>query len=241
MPRSSRWIEDYERARLDGKYDAHRALAAAMFKVPYDQVPSADEETLPDGTRRKTIRYTAKRCRHGLNYRMAADRLATTTGLPVHEAQAAWEIYHRTSPEVRRWWGRLESEARRDRMLFNSYGRRLFIQGRLDDEKTLESIVAFRPQSTVGDKVSRVIYLCEDDDQWPHDARMLKNIHDAVTALCRIDDAKRCLSIIKRHMEEPILVRGDLPPLIIPADLGMAEPDEQGIRRWSTIKKIKEL
>jgi hypothetical protein len=62
-----------------------------------------------------------------------------------------------------------------------------------------------------------------------------------VTALCRIDDAKRCLSIIKRHMEEPILVRGDLPPLIIPADLGMAEPDEQGIRRWSTIKKIKEL
>jgi uracil-DNA glycosylase family 4 len=236
-----RWIEDFEKARLDGKYDAHRALAAAMFKVPYDQVPSADEETLPDGTRRKTIRYTAKRCRHGLNYRMAADRLATTTGLPIHEAQAAWEIYHRTSPEVRRWWGRLESEARRDRMLFNSYGRRLFIQGRLDDEKTLESIVAFRPQSTVGDKVSRVIYLCEDDDQWPHDARMLKNIHDAVTALCRIDDAKRCLSIIKRHMEEPILVRGDLPPLIIPADLGVSEPDEQGIRRWSTIRKIKEL
>lgn len=232
----TQWMEDYERARLDGKYDAHRSLASSMFNVPYDDVPTADEE---NGV--KTIRYIAKRCRHGLNYRMMPDRLASTTGLPIHEAKRAFDLYHRINPELRRWWQKLESEAKSSRMLYNSYGRRLFIQGDTSDPETLESIVAFRPQSTIGDKVSRVIYLCEDDDEWPCDARMALNVHDAVVALAPIDKAKTVAKIIKRHMEEPICVRPTLPPLIIPADIGIAEPDEYGIRRWSTIVKVKEL
>jgi uracil-DNA glycosylase family 4 len=230
------WMDDFEKARLDGKYDAHRSLAASMFNIPYDEVPTADEV---NGT--KTIRFIAKRCRHGLNYRMMPDRLASNTGLPIHEAKRAFDLYHRINPELRRWWQRLEEEAKSSRMLYNSYGRRLFIQGDTNDPETLESIVAFRPQSTIGDKVSRVIYLCEDDDQWPHDARMAMNIHDAVVALAPIHKAKSVAAIIKRHMEEPIMVRPTLPPLVIPAEIGIAEPDEQGVRRWSTIKKLKGL
>lgn len=231
------WIEQFEKARLDGKYDAHRALASTMFNIPYDDVPTADEE---NGV--KTIRYIAKRCRHGLNYRMMPDRLATTTGLSINEAQRAFELYHRTNPQLRRsWWPRLEKEAKESRMLFNSYGRRLFIQGRLDDPETLESVVAFRPQSTIGDKVSRVIYLSEDDDKWPHDARVALNIHDAIIGLAPIEKAKSCLSILKKYAEEPIIVKPSMSPLIIPADCGIAEPDDAGIRRWSTIKKIKDI
>jgi DNA polymerase I-like protein with 3'-5' exonuclease and polymerase domains len=176
-----------------------------------------------------------------LNYRMMPDRLASTTGLPIHEAKRAFDLYHRINPELRRWWQRLEEEAKSSRMLYNSYGRRLFIQGDTNDPETLESIVAFRPQSTIGDKVSRVIYLCEDDDQWPHDARMAMNIHDAVIALAPLHKAKSVAAIIKKHMEEPIMVRPTLPPLIIPAEIGIAEPDEHGVRRWSTIQKIKNL
>lgn len=232
----TQWMEDFEKARLDGKYDAHRSLASSMFNIPYEDVPTADEQ---DG--RKTIRYIAKRCRHGLNYRMMPDRLASTTGLSLPEAQRAFELYHRINPELRKWWSKLEHEAKNSRCLYNSYGRRLFLQGRLDEPETLESIVAFRPQSTIGDKVSRVIYLCEDDDDWPFNARMLMNIHDAVIALCRVEDAIRVAKIIKRHMEEPIIVKPSLPPLIIPAEVGIAEPDEQGIRRWSTIRKLKHI
>jgi uracil-DNA glycosylase family 4 len=230
------WMEQFEQARLDGKYDAHRALASLMFDVPYDDVPTADEE---GGA--KTIRFKAKRCRHGLNYRMMADRLATTAGIPLREAENLYRVYHRLHPELRTWWHRLEREARESRYLYNSYGRRLFIQGDLNDKETMESIVAFRPQSTIGDKVSRVIYLCEDDDRWPSDARMALNIHDAVVALCRTTDARLCASIVKKHMQEPIVVRPSLPPLVIPADIAIAEPDQYGIRRWSTLCKVKDI
>lgn len=230
------WMEQFEKARLDGKYDAHRALASLLFNVPYDDVPTADEE---GGV--KTIRYKAKRCRHALNYRMMADRLATTAGIPLGEAEHLYRVYHRLNPQLQLWWAKQEHTAKTTRYLFNSYGRRLFIQGDLNDPTTLESIVAFRPQSTIGDKVSRVIYLCEADDRWPHDARMAMNIHDAVIALVPIEKARLCGSIIKKHMEEPIIVRPSLPPLIIPADVGIAEPDEFGVRRWSTIKKVKDI
>lgn len=227
------WIEDFERARLDGKFDAHRSLASIMFKVPYDDVPTADEE---NGT--KTIRYIAKRCRHGLNYRMMPDRLASTTGLSIGESQKAFDLYHRTNPELRKWWRRLEDEARSSRQLYNSFGRRLFIQGRLDDPETLESIVAYRPQSSIGDKVSKVIYQCESDDRWPKDARMAMNVHDALIGLAPISKAEHCLSIMKKYAQQPIIVKPSMPPLIIPADCAISMPDEQGVRRWSTLKKV---
>lgn len=230
------WMEQFEQARLDGQYDCHRALASLMFNIPYENVPTADEV---DGA--KTVRFKAKRCRHGLNYRMMADRLATTAGIPLSEAENLYRIYHRLHPELRKWWNKQEHDARTGRYLYNSYGRRLFIQGDLNDKETLESIVAFRPQSTIGDKVSRVIYLCEDDPRWSKSVRMALNIHDAVVALVPIDQARTYASIIKKHMEEPIVVRPSLPPLIIPADVGIAQPDEYGVRRWSTITKVKDI
>ena len=96
------WMQQFEKARIDGKYDAHRALAADMFDTPYNQVPTFDRYALDeaaalrDGIKydaqlagQATIRYIAKRCRHGLNYRMMPDRLALTTGLPLATATEA--------------------------------------------------------------------------------------------------------------------------------------------------------
>jgi len=229
------WKADFEKARLDGGFDCHRSLAATMFNIPYDQVPTADETVEGD----KTVRFIAKRCRHGLNYRMAADRLAETTGLSSMKAHEAYMLYHRINPELRKWWARLEKEVKDTRMLFNAYGRRLFILERLTEE-ALESIVAFKPQSTIGDKVSRVIYQCHDDERWPKSvARIVLNIHDALICLAPLNLLKGCLAIMKEHAEEPIMVQGE--PLIIPADLAMSAPDDLGIHRWSNLKKIKSL
>lgn len=232
------WIDQFNRdieARLTGgSYDAHRALAAQIFDMNYDDVPTEDEI---DGI--KTPRYKGKRARHGLNYRMMPDRFSSTAGIAFTEAQRIWEVYHRLHPELRKWWRDIENEARKTRMLFNSFGRRLFIQGRLDDPETLESIVAFRPQSTIGDKVCQVIYQAESDDKWPKEARMAMNIHDALIGICPVDKAKTACAIMKKHMETPIIVKPSMPPLVIPADTGIAEPDKDGVRRWSTIKKVK--
>lgn len=228
----STWKEQFERARIDGSYDAHRALASEMFKVPYPEVPTKDftEDHKP------TIRYISKRCRHGLNYRMMWERLAEVTKLPLIEAQRIWLIYHRTTPELQRWWRELEDEVRRTKCLYNAYGRRLLFLGPITDE-LLEALVAFKPQSLVGDHCTRVIYQSHDDPRWPSHSRILINVHDSLTGLAPIGRGIDCLRVCRQYAEAPITIRGD--QLIIPADLALSEPDEGGTHRWSNLKKIK--
>lgn len=228
----STWIDQFERARIDGSYDAHRALASEMFGVPYNDVPTNDRND--DGS--VTIRYIAKRCRHGLNYRMGPERLSTVTGLSMAKAHEAYRIYHKINPELQRWWSELEAEVKKTRTLFNAYGRRYIVLERLSQE-ALESIVAFRPQSTIGDKVVRVIRQCMEDDRWPDKARMALNIHDALIALVPKWAAMRCLSLMKKYAEEPIMVKGR--PMIIPADCKMSVENEYGHHSWGSLKPIE--
>lgn len=235
----SLWKQQFERARLHGGYDAHRALAADMFEVPYDSVPVKDVNEAGE----RTIRFIAKRCRHGLNYGMAADRLATVTGLPLQRAVDAYNRYHRLTPEIKDWWKTVEKKLRHDRALYNPYGRRLRVLGRFDDSLVTTGI-AFVPQSTAGDHVCGTIYLCHDDPDWPHDARIVLNIHDALIALCRLDDQQRVGEIMRRHAERPIMIEGE--PLIVPAELAYSvsereyykDPNRSEVHRWSTLKKI---
>lgn len=236
------WIEQFEQARIDGLYDAHRALASEMFDVPYNDVPKEDWNE--DGS--PTIRYLAKRCRHGLNYRMGADRLQETLSTDAHyvslsRAEELWRIYHRINPELQKGWDATQAEVRKYRKLYNAYGRRWILLERYDEE-ALKSTIAFYPQSTVGDKVSRCIYLCENDPEWPTTARMALNIHDALVAIHKHEDGPTVRRIMKKHAEEPIEIiniYNEKTQLIIPADLKASQPDDKGIHRWSTLEKIK--
>ncbi len=231
------WIEQFEQARIDGIYDAHRALASEMFHIPYDEVPKEDWDA--DGN--MTIRYKAKRCRHGLNYRMGPDRLAETLEIGFPEAYELHRIYHRVNPELEVGWNATLKEVKDKRSLYNAYGRRWILLERIDDE-ALKSVVAFYPQSTIGDKVSRCIYLCESDPDWPETARMALNIHDALIALHKLEDGPTVRRIMKKHAEEPIPIvdiYGTERELIVPCDLKASVADEYGIHRWSTLEKVK--
>lgn len=227
----AKWKADFERARLTGDYDCHRALAADMWKIPYDDVPKEDEI---DG--KKTKRFIAKRCRHGLNYRMLAPRLADTTGLPIYEAQNAFNIYHRVNPELKVWWDATLREIRTNKAIYNSFGRRFILMERPTDE-ALDAVVAFRPQSTIGDKVCQVWYKSEDDPDWPWPVRVALNNHDSLICHGPIPLVKEALQIMKKYAEEPIFINGE--ECIIPAALKMTKPDATGKHRWSTLEKLK--
>ena len=121
-------------------------------------------------------------------------------------------------------------------MLTNAFGRRWLLLERLTRE-ALESIVAFKPQSTLGDHVCKTIVRAQEDDNWPLPARIALNIHDALICLAPLAKVKTCMSIMIKYAEAPITINGE--QLIIPAGIGMSEPDEFGIHRWSTIKKMK--
>ena len=241
------WVEDFERARLTGDYDCHRALAATMWNIPYDEVPKKDVDPV---TGLHTLRYTAKRCRHGLNYRMQAPRLAEVTKLPFQAALEAFRLYHKITPELRKWWTATEEEAKTKKILYNAYGRRWMLTEPVT-EQTLESIVAYRPQSTIGDKVNRVIYMAESDPRWPSDSRIVMNLHDALIGIGPHDKLDRCLAILKQYAEEPVIVRSDMPPMIIPAgckrtregtkwrikdDVIEFYSDNAGYHRWSHLE-----
>jgi len=244
------WIEQFERARRDGSYDCHRALAADMFDVPYADVPTFDRYPLDEvaATRdgiaynrelagKPTIRFIAKRCRHGLNYRMMPDRLALTTGLPLSTASEAFVKYHKLTPELKKGWEQDLNRVRTERAIYNAYGRRYVQLVPATDEST-EAIVAFYPQSTIGDHICRVVYKAHDDPAWPRGkARVALNTHDGLIGLARKDVAKQALRILVKHAEAPLLIEGK--ELIIPAECGISVPDTSGVHRWSTIKKIK--
>ena len=233
------WIDQFERARTDNTgYDAHRALASEMFNMAYEMVPK--EDIGPNGEH--TIRYTAKRCRHGLNYRMMADRLATTLRVEFNQAAHLWALYHKTTPELQKGWEQDVKAVQTTKQLFNAYGRRWMLLQAFSDEAT-ESVVAFYPQSTIGDKVSRAIYLCHDDLEWPTGkARICLNNHDALIAIHRPEVGETVRRIMKKHAEEPIKivdVFGNSRELIIPADLKKSVEDELGKHRWANMVKVK--
>ena len=247
-----KWKAQFEQARIDGKYDCHRALASEMFKVPYDQVPTKDhdEKGVP------TIRYVAKRCRHALNYRMEKWKLAEVTDLPFHQASRAWAVYHALTPELRYWWQAEEKSFRQNREVYNALGRRLKIIQRLD-ESAFESLIAFYPQSTIGDKVVQVWYSSEQDDRWPDTmyARVAIDVHDNLVAIATPRYAKTCLAIMKKYAESPLMIqdvyKNKPEPLIIPAELKTSYPsswdkekgtfveDPRGQHRWACLKSVE--
>jgi hypothetical protein len=168
---------------------------------------------------------------------MMPDRLALTTGLSLSTASEAFVKYHKLTPELKKGWEADLKRVREDRAIYNAYGRRYVQLIPATDEST-EAIVAFYPQSTIGDHVCRVIYKAHDDPAWPKGkARIALNTHDGLIGIARHEVAKQALRVMVKHAETPILIGGK--QLIIPAECAMSVPDANGIHRWSTIKKMK--
>lgn len=232
------FLENFHKSRTEpSKYDFHRLNAARIFQLTYDEIPKED---FIDG--KHTLRYLGKRCVHGLNYRMMPDKFATVTGLPISEATRAHRLYHSAFPEIASAWQDIVARVKRDKVLYNAFGRRWILLSRLDTDEALDSIVAFEPQSSIGDKVCQVIYQAHEDKDWPRSSRGLEaavtlNIHDALIAIARLEDMQGVARILYKYATSPIVVRNQ--ELSIPAEIGLSQPDELGIHRWSTIKKVK--
>ena len=224
-------IENFERAETEDGFDVHRGNAARIFKRAYNEIPASDWNS--DNT--PTERYLGKRCVHGLNYRMQAPKLAEVCKIPTQQGFEAYASYHRAFPEIQQAWEAIVKTVREERMLFTPIGRRLIWLERLTEE-SFDSVIAFVPQSTIGDKVSSVIYECHEDDDWPRDARMVLNVHDALIAIHRPEDADTVQRLMKKHAEKPIMIRGQ--PVSIGTDLKQSVADEGGVHRWSTLENI---
>ena len=226
--------ENFIKAETQKGYDVHRLNAASIFQLPYDEIP--EDDYLENGERSK--RYLGKRCVHGLNYRMMPAKLAEVCSIPLWQAHEAFASYHKAFPEIQRGWQDTIDEVKRERMLFTPMGRRMIFLSRLQDDE-MDSIIAFKPQSTIGDKVSECIYQCEEHPEWPvKHARIALNIHDALIALHKIEQSltETVQGIMKECAETPIMIRGE--PVQIFTDFKESVAGEDGVHRWSTLKDI---
>jgi uracil-DNA glycosylase family 4 len=228
-------IEDFERARLNpGTYNAHRALASRIFNVEYNTVSDTQYKL-------------GKSAGHGLNYVMMPTTFAERTGISIEDAMIVHALVHRETPELKAWWKWTSDAVARTRkalgygFLRNAYGRELILLGDPQPNE-LAMIVAFYPQSTIGDWTKSVWHRSLNDDRWPRDKAFIPlNSHDSLTGIALISVAEKCLSIMKEHAEKEIMitnVKGETRPLIIPVDLKMSEPDEHGTHRWSNLKEV---
>lgn len=225
-------------AESPDQYDVHRLNASRIFQVPYENVPKQDWTA----DHKPTLRYQGKRSVHGFNYRLMPDTAAIKFGVTVAEATHAHRLYHAAFPEISAAWQELRKRVERDKVLYNAYGRRWILLSRVDSDEALTPIVAFEPQSSIGDKVCEVIYLSHEDREWPRssnglEAAVVLNIHDALVALARLDDMERVAHVFRRHAAKPLIVRNQ--ELVIPAEFAFSRPDNHGIHRWSTLEKVK--
>lgn len=232
-------IENFRLQAMEpDKYDVHRLNASRIFQKPYDEIPTSDWTA----DHKPTLRYQGKRSVHGFNYRLMPETAAIKFGVSLAEATHAHRLYHAAFPEIAVAWQDLRKRVERDKVLYNAYGRRWILLSRIDSDEALTPIIAFEPQSSIGDKVCEVIYLAHEDTDWPRSSNGLEaavtlNIHDALIALARFEDMERVARVLHKHATKPLIVRNT--ELVIPAEIAMSQPDEKGIHRWSTLKKVK--
>lgn len=232
-------IENFRLQALEpDKYDVHRLNASRIFQKPYEEIPSSDWTA----DHKPTLRYQGKRSVHGFNYRLMPESAAIKFNVTLAEATHAHRLYHAAFPEIAVAWQDLRKRVERDKVLFNAYGRRWILLSRIDSDEALTPIIAFEPQSSIGDKVCEVIYLAHEDADWPRSSNGLEaavtlNIHDALIALARLEDMETVARVLHKHATRPLIVRNT--ELVIPAEIAMSQPDDQGIHRWSTLKKVK--
>lgn len=118
---------------------------------------------------------------HGLNYRESFRMFALANEMEEREAKQIVNMYSKqVYPGIGEWWNRIDEEVRRTRVLTNSFGRKCYFMGQLNDD-TFKQATAFVPQSTVFDVTAQALpKLFEDasDDFAP--AELLAQVHDSL-------------------------------------------------------------
>lgn len=174
-------------------FDIHKLTASMMFGIPLEQVT-------------KEHRRIGKTLRHAGNYDAGPLAISATLGCSVKDAKTLKELYHRTTPQLRLWYQRIQDQLRRERTLVNCFGRVHRFLGRLD-EALFRSAYAYNPQSTVGDLMNRSIvriYRKYGDRIW-----MVLQLHDGLYVISRIDKRAETVNMMVECMREQITTNNE--------------------------------
>ena len=196
-------------------WDVHRWTAAHIFR-------KEESDITP------TERYLGKVARHALNYGMGYVRFwrhvnesSDLTGIAISQAEARRirEAYHMLHPKLYQWWRGVEKELLWERPLTTAFGRRCHFQARVEagqvDADTLQTAIAYEPQSTVADWLNRgMLCLFERENAG---FRVVHQVHDSLLLEVKEGAEGEAVQAARECLEFSVKVRDY--ELLIPVDV----------------------
>lgn len=133
---------------------------------------------LPRGS---SIRQASKTANFGLNYREGPDTYSRKNEIDFQEAKKVVQLYReRSYPELVKWYQWIDAKIRKDRILTNCLGRKIWFMGALNDD-TFRQATAAVPQSTVFDIAAQAMpKMLNDDSADFAAAQLLAQVHDSL-------------------------------------------------------------
>ena len=217
------------------EFDMHVHNMAIVFETTVDALDTLKKTNKAEFDKK---RYIGKKGVHGAQRDMGGARLAgelLKDGFVVSARQANGylEAYHTANPAIRAWFARVRETVTRDRMLTNSWGRRIdFTYDRLDDN-VFRQAYSWQPQSEIADLMNQwgvipVTRYCQQVlGRVPN-----VQVHDSLLISCWPKEAYGLACCLRDHLERPRLINGT--PLSIPVEYKLG-------RTWAGNIEFKRL
>jgi len=236
-------------AAFEAGKDIHKQTAGLIFGIDPEEVSSEPGSSFLGGGR-FSQRDWGKRANHALNYNLTYRQFALMWEIEERDAKAMIERYFQVYPGVRNWHAATAKEYRDNGFVENPFGRKATFAGAWEDIK--KEAYAFKPQSTVADKMNRD-GVCEAYyNPYYSYIECLNTVHDSIVLQSRADTTQACehlatrLVALIKNLEQPITYQGR--SFVIPADLSIGmnlakykpEKNEPGLRETNNDKASPE-
>lgn len=206
----------YAEMSMTGKGNVHKETASFMFDKPSDLI---DKESMEY--------FLGKKMRHSGNYIVGWKELmaqinakAMETGVWVDAKTVKKMIakYIEMHPMLPRWWDEVRVEAKTYGRLRNLFGFIRVINDRVDN--CLPELVAFKPQSTVGDLLNYGLIACENDEILrDYKFQILLQVHDAIGFQYQPAYKNEVLERVTQLMSIPLYIPKTAQMLTVPIEI----------------------
>jgi hypothetical protein len=175
--------------------------------------------------------FLGKKMRHSGNYlvgwkelmgRINAEALETGVWVDAATTKRLIDGYIGLHPGLPTWWDEIRFEGKSTGRLRNLFGFIRVINDRVDN--CLPELVAFKPQSTVGDALNFGLLACENDEQLRElGFEIFLQVHDAIGFQYNPRYETEILSRVEKLLSIPIYIPKTGRDLLIPIEIGVGE------------------
>jgi uracil-DNA glycosylase family 4 len=210
----------FAKMSIEGTGNVHKETAVFMFSDQgITSVDQVDKES--------SFYFLGKKMRHSGNYLIGWHELmerinaeAMETGIFIDAAMAKKMInrYIGLHPGLPIWWDETKVNAKRDGRIRNLFGYPRVINDKVD--RCLPELVAYVPQSTVGDALNFGLLACDGDlELREYRFELLLNVHDAIGFQYDPLYEEAVLKRVRELMSIPIRIPKTGKDLIIPVEI----------------------